>query len=242
VRKLATAALILMFGCATAGPEPRLQEPSEPERLAVLADAPAQMKGIVPTQDPNYVPRIGFDGEVDAESVEATISIMAAVTSAGAKAVVIEFNTPGGEVNAGFKLAKVIEESPIPVYCVVDGEAASMGFYLLQSCNVRLMTRRSSLMAHQPAIYGQAGGPEVAWKNISEALRVMARGMTEHMAHRMNVSADFMEAKIAGGAMWWFDWREALNTNAVDGVCDNVSGLMASLRKNLTPGKLQTKP
>src|SRR5581483_5373793 len=55
--------------------------------------------------------------------------------------VTIELNTPGGSNYVGFKLAKAIEECGKPTICVVDGMAQSFGFYLLQSCSIRAMTK-----------------------------------------------------------------------------------------------------
>src|SRR3954466_93310 len=94
--------------------------------------------------------RIHFTGEVTQESVAAATKALGAAVPDGAHYVLFEINSPGGDVDAGFALAKTIEDSPAPVVCVFDGEGMSMAFYILQSCALRLMTPRSLLLIHKP--------------------------------------------------------------------------------------------
>ena len=182
----------------------------------------------------HYVPVIGFDDDVNDLSVGMTIDAMAAATRAGAEAIIIEFNTPGGSVDAGFHLSKAIENSPIPVICVVDGEAASMGTYLLESCSTRIMTKRSYLMFHQPGIRGNIGGSKEEFQNIADLLRALETGMVEHLVARMNITAEDMLKKIEGGKQWWMNWREALKIEAIDCAVDSVKEVSDSYRDGMT--------
>jgi ATP-dependent protease ClpP protease subunit len=176
------------------------------------------------------IPKIAFSAEVDDESTDATITLLSQAVKAGARAIVIEFNTPGGSVNAGFKLAKAIEQSPIPVHCVVDGQAASMGLYLLQSCTTRTMTSRSILMAHEPAIgVAQFYGSKWKWFGVYELLRTMAAAMNHHMSQRMNISYEEFCKRI-DGKEWWMASDEALAVAAVDSVIRDVPTMMKQLR------------
>lgn len=198
-----------------------------------------------PVAGEHYVPKISLDGEVNDESVDAVLTLMQAVVDNHAEAIILEINTPGGSVDAGFKLAKYMENSPVPIVCVVDQEAASMGFYLLQSCTVRTMTKRSILMAHEPAIRGGGAGDghENSWRSIAEVLHAMSRAMAEHMTHRMNISADVMMEHISGSKMWWFTWIDALQFKAVDGVVNSVEEVTMSMRKDFaTPPMLTELP
>lgn len=181
--------------------------------------------------DGYYVPKIVFEGPVDAESVAQTQSLMDVAVRDGAAAVVIEWNTPGGSVFDGFLLAKTIEESSIPVICVVDMEAASMGAFLLQSCHVRIMTKRSNIMIHEAAVStGSFGGHEVSWRNIADRLKAINKSLVEHMAKRMLITPEAMADKIRGGAQWWLDWEEAVKFGAVDLVVDSVVEVTTPLR------------
>jgi len=181
-----------------------------------------------------YVPKIKFDTEVSSATVNETLAIMSQVTRGGAKAIIIEINTPGGEVESGFRLSKAIEESPIPVICVVDGMSASMGMYILESCQVRLMSKRSSLMVHEAAIgVGEFSGPAVQWQTIADLLKAINKGMAEHLAKRMHLTAPQILDIIRGGAQWWFGWEEAIRVGAVDSAVDSVKEVTTSYRECL---------
>lgn len=201
---------------------------------------PADSSVTVHEEDSKYlVPKIKFDTEVSEESVSQAIDMLHKSVDMGAKAVIIEWNTPGGEVDSGFKLAKEIEDLPIPVICVVDGEAASMGMYLLQSCPVRMMTKRSTLMIHEAAMGGQVHGHEVKWRSIAESLRVSNIAIAEHISKRMFVTAAELSARIVGGLQWWLTWDEALHFGAVDQVVEDVKSVTDSYRNNMAPPDLQ---
>jgi len=163
---------------------------------------------------------------------------MKAVVAGGAEAIILELNTSGGGVGAGFRLSKAIENSKVPVVCVVDGEALSMGAYLLESCSTRIMTRRSSLMFHQPAIRGTVGGTREEFQNIAELLRTLESGMIEHLVARMNISAADMQKKIEGGKQWWMTFQEALETGAVDCAVGSTKEVAQELRKNPQVSKI----
>lgn len=181
----------------------------------------------------HFVPRISFVGVVDGESVDEAILLLRRAVAAGAKAIVIEINSPGGHVNAGFLLARAIEDSPVPVACVVDGEAASMGFYLLQSCDVRLMTRRSVLMIHEPSFGGVRGTPEEL-RQAADALKAIAQAMAEHCAAKMKITVEELKART-DNKDWWMEWREALHVGAVDDVVTSVDEVVVSYRDHLAP-------
>lgn len=209
--------------------------PSPLNRLVALVDpSVATEPGLSSEESKYYVPKIKFDTQVDSESVQQTMTLMSAVTEAGAKAIIIEWNTPGGEVDSGFLLSRAIEESPVPIICVVDGDAASMGMYILQSCHTRIMTKRSTLMIHEAAIgSGSFYGHEVTWRSVAERLKSTNIAMAEHLAHKMNVPATEILRRIEGGLQWWMNWSEALDVKAVDLVVNDVKEVTESYRNTL---------
>jgi ATP-dependent protease ClpP protease subunit len=187
--------------------------------------------------DKFYVPKITFSEEVNGESVEKTIGLIDAANAADAKAIIIEWDTMGGEIDSGFRLVRAIEESKAPVICVVDDDAVSMGMYLLQACNTRYMTKRASLMTHEAAIGGMMRGHAVSWQNIADALKSVNRGMAEHITRRMTITPEALLDRIRGGAQWWMNWDEALKFHAVDYVVVSVKEVTDSYRSELKPPK-----
>ena len=114
---------------------------SQPKLVSVKPVEPAK----------HLIAQLTFSADVTEESVDAAIKFLnEAQAQDGLEAVVIELNSDGGSVTDGFRLAREIEKSRVPVICVVEGSAASEGFYLLQSCTERYMTKRSMLMIHYP--------------------------------------------------------------------------------------------
>ena len=183
----------------------------------------------------HYVPLIMLNKEIDEGSVDDVLDLLDQAEEAKVLAVIIELNTPGGSVPDGFRLSKRIENFPVPVILLVDGEAASMGYYLLQSGSTRLMTRRSILMLHQPSLGGMIYGNPEKWISIADMLKAMSDAMAEHMARRMFVSVDYVKSRINGGQMWWMGCLEALETGAVDEAYDTDIEVIESYRKTLSP-------
>lgn len=65
--------------------------------------------------------------------------------------IFVILRTGGGSVTAGYLMVRTIQNSKNPVICITDTRAMSMGFYILQSCNRRIMTRNALLMMHAPS-------------------------------------------------------------------------------------------
>lgn len=194
-------------------------------------NSPASAK-LEPKTGKHYVPLIKFYTQVDEDSVNQAIDLIKAADDANVEAIIIEFNTPGGSVPDGFRLAKVIENNKIPVQCIVDGEAASMGFYLLQSCQYRAMTKRSILMAHEPSLGGIVSGQPTRWENIYNMMKALANAMAEHCSARLTVSAEEYKSRTVGGREWWLNWEEAKTVNAVDGVITSTKSFIDDYRNS----------
>lgn len=172
------------------------------------------------------IPVLHLDSEVTAGSVEALQAELIAASLLHPRAIVLEINSPGGDIEAGFRLAKSIEDSATPVVCVVDKTAASMASYILESCQVRLMTRRSMLMFHEPALGSDFNGQQTKWRSIADWLTAETIALAEHVCgHSKMTTAAFLD-KIRGGAMWWVNWKEALALGFVDGVVGSTQDVV----------------
>jgi ATP-dependent protease ClpP protease subunit len=164
-----------------------------------------------------------FEGEVTSDRVDDTIREMVVAKDQGAKAILLDINSPGGEVGAGIRLSKVIEIfglGNIPVVCLVDTQASSMAFYILQSCTVRLMTDRSLLMAHEPSFSPQYAKSDEL-KQDAKILEKLGHAMNHHMARRLKISLAEFEQRVAGKD-WFMTDEEALEVGAVDQVVQSL--------------------
>lgn len=157
------------------------------------------------------LPRIQL-GRVTDESIARVLAWMDAQEAAGAGELVIDIDSSGGDVDAGFALIRRLDARRIIVYCVVDGWAASMGFAILQSCDSRLMTNRSLVMTHEAYITNASGGDD------AEYLAAVNETLAAQCARRLNLTIERYKAKVAAGVRWWMRPAEALSVGAVDRV------------------------
>lgn len=215
------------FSCATA------KEATVPSKSVAVSPMAEPVAALGVEFDPNAkhrVARIVFDVEVSQESASELAGWIDAANEQGIETLVVEFNTPGGDVEAGMRLGKVIEESKTRIVCITDGMAASMGIYLMQSCHDRMMTGRSMLMAHAPSMGGGGGNAE-SFGNAGELLRVLEGALAYHVCHRMTIPAEDCKAKFAGSLEWWIGADEALAVGAVDAIAKSVPAVVQALRK-----------
>ncbi len=161
---------------------------------------------------PNHVT---FEGPVDVASVNIFLFDLKAAEAEGST-VFVDINTPGGSVIDGMRMGKAIEDSPAEIVCVVDGFAASMGFYLLESCDKRVMTSRSLLMGHEPS-GGDAGQPR-EHENALALMKALNHALATHIARRSTLSVREYEALIEGGRELWLTDTMALEMGFVDQV------------------------
>lgn len=89
--------------------------------------------------------------------------------------VVLNLDTPGGEVFAATKIAqllvKIDKEDHIPVVAFVDNWALSAGALLAYSCRYIGITETASMGAAEPITAGSDGSMETAPEKINSALR-----------------------------------------------------------------------
>lgn len=159
---------------------------------------------------------------IDPSDLERYIHLVERAMSEGAKRVVLTIDSPGGSVGVTHNLVKLIDqarqEQGITTDCVVDGRAWSSALYLLQACDRRFMTKRSTLAAHEPINEGVTLSlRDLRSERFRRSMEVVSRAFAEQCASRMKVTVEQYLAKVHDDE-WWMDWREALSVGAVDAV------------------------
>ncbi len=80
---------------------------------------------------------------------------------AGAKAIVLEMDTLGGDVGAALDIGKLIRSSDIPVTVYIKGEAISAGSYIALNADRILLTPGSAMGAAEPrTLDGKTADPK----------------------------------------------------------------------------------
>ena len=243
--------LVLWFSLLCCAPVPLLRAANPPviETHLVAQDMePALDGGLMdfqtfleslshPTPLPDFVapkpppPRIAwleFSGPVGTMTSAIFLRQLAHLPDLKPDIVVFEWRTGGGSVDDGFEMTKAIEALPWPTICVADGEVASEGIFLLQACDLRMMTGRSLLMVHEPRFQGQ----DINTSEVQRLLKHQSRinfAWTEHVGRRWKISTNELRKRIATGD-WWMTAPEALGVGAVDAVIDDIRSLQKTLR------------
>lgn len=151
----------------------------------------------------------------------------------GANALIIRIDSDGGSVEYGLAIANFITKASVPTVCIVTERAQSMGFVILQACDVRLMTPDAFLMAHEPWSQIQGNRHEIIKRAILEKLRLdkISYTLAYVVTRRMTLSVKQYLAKIEKGD-WVMKAPEALAVGAVDKVVkslDEVEAIATSL-------------
>ena len=178
------------------------------------------------------VPRHVLRGTVAPDTAAAAVQF---VESAGErrKAIILEIDSPGGLVSSGLLVSRAIEESPAVVVCIVDGSAGSMAFYILQSCDIRLMTKRGRLMTHEPALHLDEDYYSLSeLRDLADQQYVSDESFAAHCRARLNVTPEEYRRHVER-RLWVMDWREALRVGAVDQVVPDVASVVDYLRRLL---------
>lgn len=152
--------------------------------------------------------------EFDEPTYNALKALLPKVSGAGHKEITIRIDSYGGSVHWGMEMMQLLENSGMHTRCVVDTKAMSMGFFLLESCDERLMTKRSTLMAHEP--WTRVQGHATQLEETALRLRVLCESMVEVAVERMHITKAEMMQKISGRE-WHMGWEEALRVGAIDG-------------------------
>lgn len=258
---------ILVLGCLAGGcSASRAQianadaSPGIPEFIRSLIERTAEPAGLqIECKAEPCIPRVTYVGAIRFPGVLQAIKWLQAAQESGAQAVVIELNSPGGDIDSGFLLIRAIEDMRIPSYCVAEHEVASEAYAILQSCTHRMMTKRTQLMTHDISyslapVEKDEGTPKMlpikpvsqATKllNLTDNLGTASRAHAEQCQHRMKVSIREYLKHVSNGREWYMDWEEAVRAGAVDGIVDSVPALESYLRKSVKPqlkSKSQTK-
>ncbi|MDF2684577.1 MAG: serine protease [Brevibacillus sp.] len=145
--------------------------------------------------------------------------------------VILDINTPGGEVNAAGEIGQLIRQAPMHVVAYIDNQAFSAGTYIALNANEIVMTPGSSMGAATPIdMAGNAADVKVisAWsKQMQSAAKLndrnpdVARAMVE-------IDTDFPGLK-GKGTVLSLDALAAEKVGYADRVVANKDELLSKL-------------
>jgi ATP-dependent protease ClpP protease subunit len=171
-------------------------------------------------------------GTIDEASYGRVDAWIKAAEKAGAKHLLLVIDSMGGGVEAGELISQALEETKIPVHCLVDTSAMSMAMYVLQSCDTRMMTKRARLMVHEPYMMfsGQTRINTTTLNNWNSDLVSVINNYLTQVTSRSNMTVEQVMEKISNGRNWYMTWKEAQDCGFIDRTATSRQAVLTSLR------------
>lgn len=159
---------------------------------ALIAGAiPLALAGSLNAQS-GAVHRIPVTGVVElglAPFIERSLEEAAAV---GARAVILDMDTPGGRIDAAERIADALRDSPLPVYTLVNRRAISAGALIALSTD-RIYMRPGSVMGAATPVDGS--GTKASEKIVS-VMRSEMRALAEEAGLDPEIAAAMVDEEI----------------------------------------------
>ncbi len=145
----------------------------------------------------------------------------------GAEALILQLNTPGGEVNLTLRLVSLIRESPVPVIIYVAPRGAiagSAGTLVTLAGHLAWMAPETAIGAASP-VGGQGEElPETLSQKVKEILKAQVRSLAER---RPPEAVQLAEAAVESAKA--VSAREALAAGLIDGIAEGPEDLLRQL-------------
>lgn len=184
-------------------------------RLTVAAVAGAIVAWTAPpvTAQSGPVYRVPVTGVVElglAPFVERSVDEAA---KAGAAAVVLDMDTPGGRVDAAQRISDALSDSPVPVYTLVNRRAFSAGALIALSTDRIYMRPGSVIGAATPVDGSGTKAPEKIVSAMRSEMRALAEsaGLDPEIAAAMVDEEIEIEGVIEAGKLLTLTTEEAVD-------------------------------
>lgn len=155
-------------------------------------------------------------------------SVMAGLKQMDGKHVTVRLNTPGGSVDEGIAMFNAFRAHKGGVTTIVDSLAASMGSYLLQAGEQRIVASNAMVMVHDP--WTISIGNSAQMRKDADILDKYAQRMIPDYAKRSGKTEDEIKALMAAES--WYAGQEIVDAGFADSVQDGaeVEPVVAGLR------------
>ncbi len=181
-------------------------------------------------QDP-VVYRVPVTGVIENGLAPYVARVLAAAEAAGASAVILDIDTPGGRVDAAERMADAIRASTVPVTAWVHPRAYSAGALIALSADRIYMTPGGVMGAATP-VDGQ--GTKASEKMVS-AMRAAFRGLAEEQGRDPLVAEAMVDESVdvadlaPAGKLLTLTTSQALAVGYAEGEAAELKDVLAAL-------------
>lgn len=152
--------------------------------------------------------------------------------------LVIQLDTPGGELEATKRIVESLFASPVPtvVYVAPSGAtAASAGCFITLAADVAAMAPNTTIGAAHPVEMGM-GGVEKTSDVMREKLENWGRSFIQAIAQKRGHNAQWAESAVVQSAATTSE--EALKLNVINLIAPDMPGLLQQLNGRSVQGKV----
>lgn len=194
--------------------------------LALVAGAAATAAAQRPV-----VYRVSVSGVIELGLAPYIERAMREAEAAGARAVVLDIETPGGRVDAAQQIVKAITATEIPVYALVDVHAWSAGAMIALAADSIYMVPGSSLGAATPVGGTGEKAPEKIVSAMRGEFRALAerRGLDPRVAEAMVDEEIGIEGVVEKGKLLTLTAGEAVDLKVATAEVADLEAMLARL-------------
>src|SRR6266849_9061822 len=163
-----------------------------------------------------------YEGVINPVTAEYFNRVLTDAQEAGAAAVVLRLDTPGGLDTSMRLIIKDITASPVPVIVYVapsGGRAASAGVFILYSAHIAAMAPGTNVGAAHPVAMG--GEMDAVMKaKVENDAAAYIKSFAEKRGRNVQWAEDAVRKSVS------VTEREALSLKVIDLIADDVSSLL----------------
>jgi membrane-bound serine protease (ClpP class) len=195
--------------------------------LAVLT----VLAGVRPLAAQRSVHRLDVSGTIDMGLAPYVARGVAEAEAAGAVALLVDLDTPGGRIDAAEQIVDALRGTEIPVYAFVNPRAFSAGAMIALAADRIYMTPAGVIGAATPV----DGAGNVAGEKLISAMRAEfraladARGLDPAVAEAMVDPRIEIPGVVKAGELLTLSASEARRLGYADGVVGNEAALLSEI-------------
>lgn len=125
--------------------------------------------------------------------------------------LLLVFDSPGGEVMVGLRIASLLENSGVKVNCIADSLAGSMGAYIFLSCDERWATPKARFLFHGPRFSSNSKNLTIMdVKDDLSEIESLQEAFCTHVAYSSKWARKDCLSAIGNGQDVWMGAEEAV--------------------------------
>ena len=167
-----------------------------------------------------------YEGVINPVTAEYFNRVLTDAQEAGAAAVVLRLDTPGGLDTSMRLIIKDITASPIPVIVYVapsGGRAASAGVFILYSAHIAAMSPGTNVGAAHPVAMGGGEMDAVMKAKVENDAAAYIKSIAEKRGRNVKWAEDAVRKSVS------VTEKEALSLKVIDLIADDVPSLLSAV-------------